>query len=94
MRINPDFLEEDDSEYDPEDNLKTVNSIEELPADAKERLDLHRTKFLSMLETNDQFSLMGFQALQIENLQHGLLALQKCIIELAVAIDKLRPRDD
>lgn len=99
MRLNPEFFSFDgDDEADAdeiaehlENEIRQIDSLDDLPEDAKERLQVHRAKFEKMLrdsENDDILSLLAFQGLQIESLQQSAMSMNAIALTLAKEIDK------
>jgi len=99
MRLNPEFFSfdgDDEANADEiaehlEEQVRQIDSLDDLPEDAKERLRIHRSKFEKMLkdsENEDILSLLAFQGLQIESLQQSAMSMNAIALTLAKEIDK------
>lgn len=93
MRLNPEFFGDDD-EYDPETKFKTIENLQDLPAEATN--DLARTieKIHSMLEHQEAnadedplLSFISFQQMQIQALQSEINAIHQMLLVIAKGLD-------
>jgi hypothetical protein len=97
MRLNPEFFGDDDNredEYDPETKFKTIENLQDLPAEATD--DLARTieKIHSMLEHQEAnadedplLSFISFQQMQIQALQSEINAIHQMLLVIAKGLD-------
>ena len=97
MRLNPEFFGDDNNredEYDPETKFKTIENLQDLPAEATD--DLARTieKIHSMLEHQEAnadedplLSFISFQQMQIQALQSEINAIHQMLLVIAKGLD-------
>ena len=96
MKLNPEYSDNDDDSfmgYDPEDNLKFIDSLDNLPEEIKEEVKTHAAKIKDMkkelvLDKDDQYlTVIAFLSMQISMLQQSVMGVQKAILKLAAAHD-------
>lgn len=94
MRINPEFQDLPDDEndaFDGGDKLKYINSYNDLPVDVSEMIDEQTTRIMELIKDSDHndplFQHLGFQNVQIQSLQRSVIALQKGMVALTLAME-------
>lgn len=110
MRLNPDFFNEPDPEFDkfPEledilnSSFQVVNTLEDLPDQQKEELRVLAGRVTAMLdhelkvnpEDDAVIKYLGFQQMQIHGLQQKINQIHEMLVFIAKAIDKKEDRKD
>ena len=93
MRFEPD--------HDPDplrSKFKTIDSLDDLPADRTELLNELKDKISEMLtiheknhpEDNSLVAYTAFQELQIHSLQHEIKNMYEVLMSMAAALDELK----
>ena len=93
MRFEPD--------HDPDplrSKFKTINSLDELPADRTELLEELKLKISDMITINEKnhpdensmIAYTAFQEMQIHTLQHEIKNMYTVMMEMASALDELQ----
>ena len=93
MRFEPD--------HDPDplrSKFKTIDSLDDLPADRTELLNDLKDKISEMLtiheknhpEDNSLVAYTAFQELQIHSLQHEIKNMYEVLMSMAAALDELK----
>ena len=93
MRFEPD--------HDPDplrSKFKTINSLDDLPADRTELLEELKLKISDMIsiheknhpEDNSMVAYTAFQEMQIHTLQHEIKNMYTVMMEMASALDELQ----
>jgi len=93
MRFEPD--------HDPDplrSKFKTINSLDDLPADRTELLEELKLKISDMITINEKnhpdensmIAYTAFQEMQIHTLQHEIKNMYTVMMEMASALDELQ----
>ena len=97
MRINPEFQDLPDDEFEVDDNLKYISSYNDLPEELSGMLNEQTEKIMEMIKDSDHkdplFQHLGFQNIQIQTLQRSIIALQKGMMALTLAME-IHTKDD
>ena len=97
MRINPEFQDLPDDELEADDNLKYISSYNDLPEELSGMLNEQTEKIMEMIKDSDHkdplFQHLGFQNIQIQTLQRSIIALQKGMMALTLAME-IHTKDD
>jgi len=97
MRINPEFQDLPDDELEVDDNLKYISSYNDLPEELSGMLNEQTEKIMEMIKDSDHkdplFQHLGFQNIQIQTLQRSIIALQKGMMALTLAME-IHTKDD
>lgn len=98
MRLNPDFSEDPDKDFDPEDNLEVLKHLTKLPPELAKLMARQSDVFIEMVADLQESTTMSeqeawneivtFQGLQINMLQKSVIDLQKAVLELSNKIDE------
>lgn len=96
MRFNPDFFNDDeDQPIDPfENKFKTLDTLDDLPDDAKDTFEELRERVVEMLDHERSVSkrdeivtYLAFNQLQIQSIQREISNIHQMFLVLARAID-------
>ena len=92
MRINPEFLgnqDGDDGDFDLDSKIETIESFDDLPDAVQKSLASIKKKIRSMSDPadTDLLQFVAFQQLQISLLQNEITTIHKLLLMLSAAVD-------
>lgn len=92
MRINPEFLgnqDGDDGDFDLDSKIETIESFDDLPDAVQKTLASIKKKIRSMSDPadTDLLQFIAFQQLQISLLQGEITTIHKLLLMLSAAVD-------
>lgn len=92
MRINPEFQDlPDDDELEGGDKLKYIDSYNDFPEEVSEMVDEQTSRIMELIKESNHkdplFQHLGFQNVQIQSLQRSVIALQKGMMALTLAME-------
>jgi vacuolar-type H+-ATPase subunit D/Vma8 len=98
MRLNPDFFEDPDKDFNPEDNAKLIKHLSDLPKEVAELMEKQRDAAEEMVADLQESSALSeeqawqeiaiFQGLQLTMLQKAVVGLQKAVLELSKGLNE------
>ena len=98
MRLNPEFFEDTDKDFNPEDNSKLIKHLSDLPKEVAEMMERQRDAIEEMVADLQESSSISeeeawqeiaiFQGLQLNMLQKAVVGLQKAVFELSKKVDE------
>lgn len=98
MRLNPEFFEDPDEDFNPEDNAKHIKHLSNLPKEVAELMEKQRDAAEEMVMDLQESSAISeeqawqeltiFQGLQINMLQKAVVGLQKAVLELSKGLNE------
>ena len=98
MRLNPEFFEDPDKDFNPEDNSKLIKHLSDLPKEVAEMMERQRDAIEEMVADLQECSSISeeeawkeiaiFQGLQLNTLQKAVVGLQKAVFELSKKVDE------